>query len=88
MRLESIDWIILGLSVAVCFVPPFFLARRAGRSVAEFFTSGQSAPWWLIGLSMVATTFSTDTPNLVTDIVRCGQHLLCGDSRVVGCAGD
>ena len=70
MRLETIDWVILAVSVAVCFVPPFFLARRAGRSVAEFFTSGQSAPWWLIGLSMVATTFSTDTPNLVTDIVR------------------
>src|ERR1041385_4947117 len=48
------------------------LARRAGRSTAEFFTSGRAAPWWLIGVSMVATTFSTDTPNLVTNIVRTG----------------
>jgi Na+/proline symporter len=47
-----------------------FYLRRAGSSMAEFFTSGQSAPWWLVGTSMVATTFSTDTPNLVTDFVR------------------
>jgi Na+/proline symporter len=46
------------------------MARRAGSSAAEFFASGRSAPWWLIGVSMVATTFSTDTPNLVTNFVR------------------
>src|SRR5688500_4866341 len=48
------------------------LMRRAGSSTSEFFTSGRSAPWWLIGVSMVATTFSTDTPNLVTNLVREG----------------
>ena len=49
-----------------------FAARRAGRSSSEFFLSGRSMPWWLLGMSMVATTFSTDTPNLVTDIARTG----------------
>jgi Na+/proline symporter len=49
-----------------------WLARRAGASTAEFFTSGRAAPWWLVGVSMVATTFSTDTPNLVANIVREG----------------
>jgi Na+/proline symporter len=44
--------------------------KRASRSTTEFFTSGRAAPWWLIGVSMVATTFSTDTPNLVTNMVR------------------
>src|SRR6476620_8161276 len=44
--------------------------RRAGSSTTEFFTSGRAAPWLLIGGSMVATTFSTDTPNLVTNLVR------------------
>src|SRR5688500_7036365 len=44
--------------------------RRAGSSTTEFFTSGRAAPWWLVGGSMVATTFSTDTPNLVTNLVR------------------
>ena len=47
-------------------------ARRAGRSSSEFFLSGRSMPWWLLGMSMVATTFSTDTPNLVTDLTRTG----------------
>ena len=47
-------------------------ARQAGRSSSEFFLSGRSMPWWLLGMSMVATTFSTDTPNLVTDITRTG----------------
>jgi len=68
--LTPLDWFIVVASLVVAFAPALWLARRAGSSTAEFFTSGQSAPWWLVGISMVATTFSTDTPNLVTDIVR------------------
>jgi Na+/proline symporter len=70
MHLQPIDWLIVAASLLVCFVPALFLARRAGRSTSEFFVSGRAVPWWLAGLSMVATTFSSDTPNLVTDIVR------------------
>lgn len=70
MQLVTLDWIIVAASLAVCFIPTAFFARRAGRDSAEFFGSGRAAPWWLIGLSLVATTFSTDTPNLVTDLVR------------------
>ena len=70
MQLTSLDWIIIVVSIVVSFIPAVVLARRAGSSTAEFFTSGRSAPWWLIGVSMVATTFSTDTPNLVTNLVR------------------
>ncbi len=72
MRLTTLDWTIVVASLAVAFVPALLLARRAGSSTVEFFTSGRAAPWWLIGVSMVATTFSTDTPNLVTDLVRGG----------------
>ncbi len=70
MRLQFIDWIIIIASLLVCFVPALFFGKRAGKSMSEFFVSGRSVPWWLAGLSMVATTFSSDTPNLVTDIVR------------------
>jgi SSS family solute:Na+ symporter len=70
MRLISVDWIVIVVSIAVSFLPAILLAKRAGSSTAEFFTSGRAAPWWLIGVSMVATTFSTDTPNLVTNFVR------------------
>src|SRR6476469_5258492 len=70
MRLTALDWAIVVTSIIVSFIPAIVLARRAGSSTAEFFTSGRAAPWWLIGESMVATTFSTDTPNLVTNIVR------------------
>jgi Na+/proline symporter len=72
VQLTTLDWIIVALSLTVSFIPAVLLARRAGKSTSEFFSSGQSAPWWLIGVSMVATTFSTDTPNLVTDLVRGG----------------
>src|SRR5437773_916822 len=72
MHLAAIDWLIVVVSIAVSFLPAILLARRAGRSTAEFFASGRAAPWWLIGVSMVATTFSTDTPNLVTNFVREG----------------
>ena len=72
MQLTSLDWTIVVVSIVVSFLPALWLARRAGSSTAEFFTSGRAAPWWLIGVSMVATTFSTDTPNLVTNLVREG----------------
>ena len=70
MRFTAIDWIVACVTLAVCFVPALLFGRRAGRNTSEFFASGRSVPWWLAGISMVATTFSSDTPNLVTDIVR------------------
>ena len=70
MHLVSLDWIIVSISIGVSFLPALFFWRRAGRNTSEFFTSGRAAPWWLVGVSMVATTFSTDTPNLVTNMVR------------------
>ncbi len=70
MHFTRLDWIIVTVSIVVSFMPALFFYKRAGQSTAEFFTSGRAAPWWLIGVSMVATTFSTDTPNLVTNMVR------------------
>ena len=70
MHLQLLDWIIVAVILVICFAPAVFLGRRAGKNTSEFFVSGRAVPWWLAGLSMVATTFSSDTPNLVTDIVR------------------
>jgi SSS family solute:Na+ symporter len=70
MQLHPLDWIVIFVTLFICFVPALFYRKRAGKNTAEFFVSGRSVPWWLAGLSMVATTFSSDTPNLVTDIVR------------------
>jgi len=70
MHPTSLDWLVVLVSIALSFLPAILLAKRAGTSTAEFFTSGRAAPWWLVGVSMVATTFSTDTPNLVTNMVR------------------
>ncbi|HRP07449.1 MAG TPA: Na+:solute symporter [Gemmatimonadales bacterium] len=72
MNPNGLDWTIVIISITICFVPALWYMRRGGSSAAEFFASGRSAPWWLIGVSMVATTFSTDTPNLVTNLVRTG----------------
>src|SRR5579863_4282518 len=72
MHLTGIDWGIVVVSLAITFLPAIFLARRAGKNTTEFFAAGRQAPWWLIGISLVATTFSTDTPNLVTNLVRDG----------------
>ncbi|MGD8451504.1 MAG: Na+:solute symporter [Phycisphaerae bacterium] len=70
MQLDHLDWTIVVAFFSVSLVIGLLVARRAGRNVSEFFLSGRMMPWWLLGISMVATTFSTDTPNLVTDIVR------------------
>jgi SSS family transporter len=72
MRLAAVDWAIVLAFLAFSLAVGAVLRRRAGSSATEFFLSGRSMPWWLLGVSMVATTFSTDTPNLVTDIVRTG----------------
>jgi len=70
MHLTSADWTVVIISIAVSFLPALFFFRRASKNTTEFFASGRAAPWWLVGVSMVATTFSTDTPNLVTNMVR------------------
>jgi hypothetical protein len=70
IQLAGIDWAILIGFFTVTLGIGLWCARQAGRSSGEFFLSGRHMPWWLLGFSMVATTFSTDTPNLVTDFVR------------------
>ncbi len=70
MTLQSLDWAVMALYGAVVLVVGLAFTRRAGQDATEYFLAGRSLPWWVLGTSMVATTFSTDTPNLVTDIVR------------------
>jgi solute:Na+ symporter, SSS family len=70
MKLVTLDWLIVLATILICFVPALFFGKRAGKNTSEFFASGRSVPWWLAGLSMVATTFSSDTPNWVTQQVR------------------
>jgi SSS family solute:Na+ symporter len=72
MQLVGIDWLVVFLYGLIALAVGLIFARRAGKGTEEFFLSGRTAPWWLLGTSMVATTFSTDTPNLVTDMVRTG----------------
>ncbi len=70
MVLSSVDWIIVVTFLSLSLLIGLLNSKRAGQSANEFFLSSRSMPWWLLGISMVATTFSADTPNLVTDIVR------------------
>ncbi len=70
MTLATIDIVIILFFFALTLGIGIYVSRSSGKNTAEYFLSGRSMPWWLLGMSMVATTFSTDTPNLVTDIVR------------------
>jgi SSS family solute:Na+ symporter len=72
MRLTTLDWVVVLAYGAIVLVVGLYFARRAGQGTSEYFLAGRKLPWWLLGTSMVATTFSTDTPNLVTDMVRTG----------------
>ena len=72
MQLTTLDWIVIALYGLTALAIGLRFARRAGSGADEFFLSGRKLPWWLLGTSMVATTFSTDTPNLVADFVRTG----------------
>jgi Na+/proline symporter len=70
MLLSTLDWGIIIAFFIISLGIGLYAARTAGKSASEFFLSGRNMPWWLLGVSMVATTFSCDTPNLVADIVR------------------
>ncbi len=70
MELTSIDWAIMAAFFTVSIGIGVAVSRRSGKDFNSFFLAGRNMPWWLLGISMVATTFSTDTPNLVADITR------------------
>jgi len=70
MTLSSLDWFIVGAYFVVSLAVGLWASKKAGQDTQSFFLAGRNMPWWLLGVSMVATTFSTDTPNLVTDLVR------------------
>ncbi|NNE97415.1 MAG: Na+:solute symporter [Pyrinomonadaceae bacterium] len=70
MELQTIDYLIIFGLFSTILIIGIVVSRKAGKNTSEFFLSGRNLPWWLLGMSMVATTFSTDTPNLVTDLVR------------------
>ena len=70
MDIANLDWIIIISFLLLTLLIGLIVSKKSGKNTSEFFLSGRNMPWWLLGLSMVATTFSTDTPNLVTDIVR------------------
>jgi Na+/proline symporter len=72
MRLTTLDWTVVAAYGVLTLATGLWFARRAGEGTTEYFLGGRQLPWWLLGTSMVATTFSTDTPNLVTDLVRTG----------------
>ena len=70
MQISILDWIIIFSFFAVFILIGFVTSKKSGKNSKEFFLSGRNMPWWMLGISMVATTFSADTPNLVTNIVR------------------
>ncbi|WP_324024852.1 sodium:solute symporter family protein [Maribacter sp. BPC-D8] len=70
MELSTLDYTFIIVFFSLVLGIGFYVSKTSGKNSSEFFLSGRTMPWWLLGLSMVATTFSTDTPNLVTDIVR------------------
>ena len=72
MQLNALDWAMVALYGLLTIGVGLSVSRKAGAGTQEFFLSGRSLSWWLLGISLVATTFSTDTPNLVTDLVRTG----------------
>jgi len=70
MILSYLDWSIIGAFFLISLGVGIRASKKAGEDIKSFFLAGRNMPWWLLGISMVATTFSTDTPNLVTDLVR------------------
>lgn len=67
--LETIDWVIIAAYFALSLGIGLWYSKRAGKSSSEFFLGGRNMPWYLAGISMVATTFAADTPLAVNELV-------------------
>jgi len=70
MLLHGIDWAVISVFFVIVLAIGYVASKTAGKNTSEFFLGGRGMPWWLLGVSMVACTFSADTPNLVTGMVR------------------
>lgn len=70
MQLAPIDWILIISFFILFLIIGIVVSKKSGKNTQEFFLSGRNMPWWLLGVSMVATTFAADTPGLVTELVR------------------
>ncbi|RLJ68672.1 Na+/proline symporter [Lacinutrix venerupis] len=70
VSLSTLDYALIIVFFVITLSIGIYVSKKSSKNSSEFFLSGRTMPWWLLGVSMVATTFSTDTPNLVTDIVR------------------
>ncbi|MEA4863664.1 MAG: sodium:solute symporter family protein [Victivallaceae bacterium] len=70
IHLTWLDWTIIIAFFSLTIILGLIVAKKSGKNEEEYFLGGRNMPWWLLGFSMVATTFSTDTPNLVTNLVR------------------
>lgn len=68
--MSFLDWTIVAIYMLASLFVGVYFTKRASSSLSEFFVSGRNLPWWLAGTSMVATTFSSDTPLYVTGLVR------------------
>ncbi len=70
MTLAFLDWLIIIGYILFSLSVGIYFSKRAGKSTEEYFLSGRTLPWWMIGTSMVATTFAADTPLAITEFVR------------------
>ena len=70
VSLSTLDYSLIIAFFSITLFIGIYVSKKSGKNSTEFFLSGRTMPWWLLGLSMVATTFSTDTPNFVTNVVR------------------
>ncbi len=70
IALNTLDYILIVSFFSIILFIGFYVSKKSGKNTSEYFLSGRNMPWWLLGFSMVATTFAADTPLLVTDIVR------------------
>ena len=70
MKLATLDWVIIIFFFTLVLAIGIIVSKKSGKNTSEYFLSNRSMPWWLLGISMVATTFAADTPGLVTELVR------------------
>ncbi len=68
--MSVLDWSVVTVYCVLSLWLGVALTKKASQSIESYFVSDGKLSWWLAGTSMAATAFSSDTPLLVTGIVR------------------
>lgn len=68
-HLETLDYLVIGLFLALSMILGLWFYRRALKDTDSFFVASGKIPWWVAGLSLLVACFAADSPLWLGDMI-------------------